>query len=592
MSTIRADLQLNTSGFLEGMRKVDRTISGFKNQLIGVFVGFAGFNSIFSTIAAGATRVKASLDLGGELADLSASTGMAASELLTLRQAFANAGMESGDLSGNIARLQKALAGTNEEGESTNASLQKLGLAAGQLNGMSAIEQIRALQKAFASITDPIERTQVAMGLFGRKGTKMLALLGDSSALTLAGQQVGALGALMDDNADRFDRISDSINTLSGLKMDQLFAGFAVEVTGSAESMEALSKVDLTGVGSAIARAAANTYNFLGAVNDLIGRATGLKAVGGILEKIGFKTWGDVMEQSQVESMQRGNSSTEDAFAARMADPTDRAGLLNDISQAADTARERLAAVDQEFAGYDPSQIEAVKNELRGHLSVLDAQATALRAVGSAAQQSADQQISAARMTSKEFDQLVEKQKRWVQERQRIAEELPKFRADEELAAAESPEAKRAILTGRAGVDSVAGMDAEIARLEKSLAFGHTSKTGDEIARIKELMDIRRQVTGIDREAKTGGIRGLEKQIGNKQGAADQLLDASRLPQLQTWASAARQIGLGGGASDSSREIGRIQAERQREANGLLKDIRELMKKREAMGATGELVFS
>lgn len=598
MSTISAELQLKTGQFHAAFSRVDASLVAMQKRVVGVESAFKGFaflgGASVAALAVAAAKLKSSFDLGGKLADLSANTGMTASEVLILRQAFSNAGLGADDLQGNIARLQKALAGTNEEGEATNAALQRLGLAAGQLDGQTATQQIQRLQQAFAAISDPAERTRTAMELFGKSGARMLAVLGDSSALSLAGEQVGALGALMDANAGKFDRISDSLNTLAGLKMDQLFSGFAAELSGSADAMEDLSKTDLTGVGSAVARAAENTWNFLSGINGIINKVTGLEAVGKLFDKIGVKTWGDVFENAQVESLQKRNSSTETNFAGRMENPADRASLMNDIAKAADQARAKLAAVDKEFEGYDPERIAAVKNELSGHISVLDAQAAALRAVGAAAEQSGAQQVAAAQMSAEEFDKLVAKQKEWAKERETLLGGAGKFWKDEELAAAGTPEARRKILTDRVGIDSVGGMDAEIARLQKSIAGGFTSNPGNEIASLKELMDTRRAVADIDRSAaaksRAGQLSGIDKAMQEKQSLADQLFDPRSLPALQTWASATRQIGLGGGAANNAEAIARVQAERQREGNRLLTEIRELLKKRETI-APGELVF-
>lgn len=612
MSTISAELQLKTGKFAAAFTRVDSMLLRMQNRAIALYGGFKGIsfaaNLITGSVSAAAERMKKIFDLGGEMADVSANTGMAASEAMVLRQAFSNAGMGADGVQGSVAKLQKALAGTNEEGESTNAALQRLGLSAGELDDLPVIEQIKRLQQAFAGIEDPAERAKTAMELFGKSGVKMLALLGDSRALTLAGEQVGQLGALMDANAGKFDNMSDNINTLMGLKVEQFFAGFAEQLVGLDGKLEGLSKVDLTSVGSEISAAAQNTWGFIKAVDAFIMRRMGMETMLNLLKKLGFRTWGDVFQDAQVDSLHKTNAAMETGFAGRMSDPMDHSLLLKDIAAAAEDARAKLANVDEEWEGYGPQRIQEVKNELSLHIKMLDQQAEALRVVGSAAEQSARTQAEAAAAAQAEYEKLVEVQKGWVKEREKIADEAPKFWKDEEFAAAESPAAQRKILTDRIGISDVGEMDKQIAELQKSLALGHHSGTGWEIARIRELMPARSQVAALDRQIaaldrqiaadarsakeKSGAsaLKDIDSKIREKQSVADSLMDLGHLPNVQTWASASRQIGLGGNAATNADAIQRLQADRQREANGLLKDIRELLKNRQQI-APGKLVF-
>lgn len=610
MSTISAELQLKTGAFHAAFSRVDASLVKMQRRVVGLESAFKGFawmgGAALAGVAAVAVKLKSAFDLGGQLSDLSANTGMAASDVLVLRQAFANAGMGAGDLQGNIARLQKALAGTNEEGQSTNAALQRLGLAAGQIDGLNAAQQIKRLQQAFAAIPDPAERTRTAMELFGKSGAKMLALLGDSRALELAGEQVGALGALMDENAGKFDKISDAVTTLAGLKMDQLFSGFAAELAGSADGIEKLSTVDLTGVGEEIAMAAKNTFEFGKSVTGLIQKLPGIKGIQAVMDKVGFRTWGDVAKDSQLSSLRKRNDAAETKFGERMADPLDRASLLNDVAAAADEARARLAAADKEWEGYGPERIAAVKKELSGHIGLLDTQAATLRALGAAAQASGEQQVEAAQKAAEAYEQLKKQHDGWKKDREKLAKDIPAFWKDQQIDDADGPAAKRKVLADRLGVKDVAGIDSEIKALQKSLAIGQTSNTGNEIARIKELMDARGKIAGWDREiageksknfesakkeARDNAAKAKEKDAADKQSRADQLLDPGGLPRLQVWASASRALGLGGGAADNAKDIARLHADRQREANGLLKEIRDALKnKPHSLG--GELVFS
>lgn len=606
MSTISAELQLKTGKFAAAFTRVDAMFLRMQNRAVALYGGFKGISSaanlITGSVSAAAEQMKKIFDLGGEMSDVAANTGMAASEAMVLRQAFSNAGMGADGVQGSVARLQKALAGTNEEGQSTNAALQRLGLAAGQLDNLPAVEQIKRLQQAFAGINDPAERTRTAMELFGKSGAKMLALIGDSRALTLAGEQVGSLGALMDANAGKFDNLSDNLNTLMGLKVEQFFAGLAEQLVALDGPLEGLSKVDFTGVGSQIASAAKNMWDFTSAVDTFIAKHSGAEAMLNLLKKFGFQTWNDVFQDAQVDSLRKTNAGAETGFASRMNDPMERTSLLKDISAAADDARAKLAAVDKEWDGYGPERIGAVKNELSIHIRMLDQQAEALRALGTAAEDAAKAEVAAAAASQERWEAAKKMWEGWVKDRAKIAEAAPKFWKDEELAAAEDPSAKRKILADRIGVSDVAAIDKEIAALQKSLEQGNYSGTGGEIARIQELMPARSQIAALDRQIaadekgkkekdKSNSLQDIDAQVREKRSVVDRLLDAGSLPPVQVWASASRQIGLGGNAATNTDDIQRLQAERQREANGLLAQIRDLLGKRQQI-APDEIVFN
>lgn len=602
MSTISAELQLKIGQFSAAASRVDSLIQKMGSRTLWFNqIGHTLSNVFGPAMDAAAqfgAKMKGIFDLGGEVSDLAANTGMAASQVMVLRQAFANAGLGADGVGANVARLQKALSGVNEEGQSTNAALQRLGLAAGQLDNLSAVEQIKRLQQSFAMIEDPAMRTRAAMELFGKSGAKMLALLGDSSALTLAGEQVGALGALMDANAGKFDNLSDNLNTIAGLKMDQFFAGFAEQLTGAGDAVEKISKVDLTFVGGAVATAAKNAAAASNAFGGWMAKIMGVTTAKAALKAVGFRTWGDLFEEGQMDSLRQGNAQTEMGFADRMADEKDRALLLRDVESAAAAARAKLAGVNQEWGKYGPERVASVTAEIETHIRTLDMQAAALRSLGDAAAESGEQQALAAKVAQEQWEKLVETQKQWAKGRKDALAGLPKFFEDEELATPEGAGAKRKILLDRVGLGSVAEIDKEIMGLQKSLATGNYSGTGKELDRLKALMSARPQVASLDRvldnerrAAVDKSVAEIDKSVAEKQRKVEELLDPQRLPAVQEWGTAARRIGLGGAGGSNVADIQRLQAERQREANGLLAQIRNLLKNRPAE-ARGEMVFS
>lgn len=265
MSEIGAKIKLDFSGFLAGMKRVDNALVGAQSRAVALQAGFGGIIAVFAQVAAFGTRLKASLDLGGKLSDLAAMSGASAGEMLVLQQAMVNAGMGGEAVGGAVAKLQKALAGVNEDGQSTADVFTKLGLNSLALAKMSLPEQLASLAGAFQRIEDPSRRAQLAMALFGRSGAELLPLLRAAGAFATAEAQVGGLADTMNSAAGKFDTLSDSIGAL-GLKTDQFFAAFANAVTDGAGVAKTLDEIDFTSFGQTAGQAAAALAGALQAV--------------------------------------------------------------------------------------------------------------------------------------------------------------------------------------------------------------------------------------------------------------------------------------------------------------------------------------
>ncbi len=269
---ITASFGLNLTGFLGGIREINKHLGHVRNIFTALTGTVTGLRAGFDLLAGAAAPLKETLNLGGTLADLSANTGAGVADLVLLRQAFENAGLGADAVGPALAKLQKALAGVNEDGDETRGVFAKLGVSAQSLSRMSAVEQLKALSVAFAQVPDPAQRTALAMQLFGRAGANMMALLRDPQAFATAADQVGRFGEVMEANASRFDSIGDAIGALGG-KMQQFWAGLASKLTDNGIA-ESLSKIDLTEIGekmgSALRAASSAISNVVSAFSPLI----------------------------------------------------------------------------------------------------------------------------------------------------------------------------------------------------------------------------------------------------------------------------------------------------------------------------------
>lgn len=251
MSEISAKVKLDYSGFVSGLKAVDSSITSAHRNVTGLKTAFLGITLAMGKLIALGAGVKNALDLGGRMSDLAASSGASAGEMLVFQQALVNAGMSADQTGMMVARLQRAIAGVNEDGQGTTDVFSKLGINIQALQGMDLTSQIQTLSSAFSGLTDQNQRTALAMQLFGRSGAEMLVLLRDATAFGVAAQQVGGLADIMDSSANKFDTLSDALGQL-GIKSQQFFAGMADAIFQGADAAESLNQIDLTSWGAAV----------------------------------------------------------------------------------------------------------------------------------------------------------------------------------------------------------------------------------------------------------------------------------------------------------------------------------------------------
>jgi hypothetical protein len=230
-----------------GMKRAERGLTAFGKKIASIGVGMAAAlpAAAFAGVVA---SMKSAIDAGGKLSDMMARTGADGEKLFVMQRAFENAGIAGGKVPAVLNKMQKALAGVNEEGKRVQSRVfSDLGLNVMELQGMDAAAAFEKMAGAFAKIPDPAKRAALAMELFGRSGGELLVLMNDGKAFEVAAQQVGGLGKTLADNAEKLDKISDSMKTL-GVKAQQVGAEIAVELLPALEGIaDTLNAMDFSG---------------------------------------------------------------------------------------------------------------------------------------------------------------------------------------------------------------------------------------------------------------------------------------------------------------------------------------------------------
>jgi len=266
---LKAQIAMDDTKFQRTLRRVKTgavatgaTIGGaFK----GAAAGVASFAAALAPVAAimapivaivGTFRgLKGALDLGGELSDLEARTGIAAGELRVLQRAFQDSGVSGDKVGQTLNKFQKSINDLGNGLSTQKRAFDALGLSFNDLQKLTPEDQFKEVQQRIASLEDPTKRAGVAMDIFGRSGAELLTLFSDAGALDRAADSIGNQADILAENAALFDRISDNLKG-TGDTLRGFFVGLASGVAPQLiELLERVRTLDLSRIGQAVGNA-------------------------------------------------------------------------------------------------------------------------------------------------------------------------------------------------------------------------------------------------------------------------------------------------------------------------------------------------
>jgi hypothetical protein len=293
-ATVTAKLNLDASGFTAALTRAQASLGRLK--AVGVPVLAAGFAAAAAAAAGLAVGVKGVIDLGGDLADLSARTGVAAGQLRILQEAFTANGISAEKVGPVLNKMQKTISEAGDAGSPAAKALNQIGLSAEELSGMDAADQLDRIGKALMAIPDPGKRAAAAYDVLSKSGGELLAMFSDPAAIADAAKAIGAQAGLLTQNAAMFDRASAILNRV-GLKLEGFFVGVADQIVPALMPLlEAANGLDLSGIGQSVGEGLAfglaaitsgqigellsNQFKLAGArmINDLLNGFTALVA--------------------------------------------------------------------------------------------------------------------------------------------------------------------------------------------------------------------------------------------------------------------------------------------------------------------------
>ena len=268
-------------------------------------VAFAAGMAVFNTAMAGVQAVAASfgkaLDLGGQLADLSAQTGVAAGELLVLQRAFDNTGAGAEKVSPAIAKMSSSIVDATSGTGAAAKAFDQLGISATALINLPAEQQFQKIGNALAGVANETQRSALASDVFGSKlGKDLLPLMTNFSGETrTATQQLGSMVDVMNESSDAFDAIGDGIKVAQG-KLTEFAAGLMSVMAPAIEAVvTALTRIDAAQIGKDLGAA------FVGAGEAMKGFQSAVNAFQAGNISLALKS---IFQSVKLQAMETGNS--------------------------------------------------------------------------------------------------------------------------------------------------------------------------------------------------------------------------------------------------------------------------------------------
>jgi len=225
--------------FVELFADDSRLVRGLKAASAKLKAWGQGVTAVGKTMLAGGATVLGALagtakvfaDMGSQLADMSARTGVSVEALSELGYVAEMSGGDLETLEAGLRKMQKAIVEAASGSQSAQEALSALGITIADLKNLSPDGQFMLIADRLAQIKNPTQRAAAAMEVFGKSGTKLLPMMaGGAAGLDAMRQKARDLGLVMSsEDAAAADEFGDLIDSLwKSLKMGVCTIGSAL----------------------------------------------------------------------------------------------------------------------------------------------------------------------------------------------------------------------------------------------------------------------------------------------------------------------------------------------------------------------------
>lgn len=274
VGALRVTLGLDSAQFTTGMKNAQTGLQKFAS------IAKAGALAIGSAmVAAGgamALAMKGIIDDADEMSKMAQKIGVPIEELSKLRYAAQLADVDLEALSKAVKKLSTNMfeAGQNATGPAAEA-FAMLGVSVQDAEGKarSATDVIGSLADRFAKMPDGVEKTALAIKIFGRAGADMIPLLNEGSAgLEELYTEAERLGVVLDEETGRAaERFNDNLTRLGKTKdgiITKITAGMLPALSNLTDELANTSRNTgiLSGIGTVLGRVMQAQYTVIAVV--------------------------------------------------------------------------------------------------------------------------------------------------------------------------------------------------------------------------------------------------------------------------------------------------------------------------------------
>lgn len=206
----------------ETIRRITGNVNGLGSsfQRMGRLVGpaIAGL-ATGAAVKGFASMIQRANDLTDSLRDTSIRLGIGVSDLQAYQLAAGNAGIDAGQLTGIIGKLNKA-AGEIKLGSASDKTVEAfnaIGISVAEVERSKPAELFEKVIEGLGGIQDPATRAALAMQVFGKSGQTALTLVAEGTGgLRESRKLLDEMGlSLTNLDADNVDAANDALGTLA-----------------------------------------------------------------------------------------------------------------------------------------------------------------------------------------------------------------------------------------------------------------------------------------------------------------------------------------------------------------------------------------
>ena len=208
------ELFADDSQLVRGLRRAEKRLKAFGDSIRNMGLKIMGLAT--AMLAPMLAASKAFSSMGDSLAKMARRTGLSVEALSELGFAAGQSGTDLASLEAGLRRMQRTIYDAGHGLSTAKRALADVGLKLEDLDSLSPERQFKLLAEAVSRVPHPSRRAAIAMTLFGRSGTNLLAMLErGAEGIEHLQQEARRLGLTMSsEDARAAEELTDALDKL------------------------------------------------------------------------------------------------------------------------------------------------------------------------------------------------------------------------------------------------------------------------------------------------------------------------------------------------------------------------------------------